>query len=404
MMCDNENFGDVAPGKGKGCWCDADEDKEPYEIPAGNVVEKCAEDGERCNCTSIVHFGEAKKDFEEMMMGPSKSKELNHRQRQQGSVMCDSKLFGDIFPGKKKQCFCERQDKPKVKPDHHIHKCGSENETCQCNGRVFFGREFDNKTMSARKAPETPAGHNKYLTFDEMVSFPWDKKQVSGSIDCTVAEFSEVAKGVAKQCYCEAQFAPPKIDRCASEGPDAECVCSGKVYYGLEKVGDQAPAPFDVMIKEPFKVEEAHGSIQCNNYAFGDPAPGKAKQCYCESGVFEPKVQKCSDENGDCSCKGNIFYGAAVIDGAEADFDALLTKNFAYRKSDGKHAMKCNNKQFGDPLPNEPKQCFCDDIGKMNPTQIQSTIDLNNARLMAAQAALDAEKLEAEANAKEARI
>ena len=158
------------------------------------------------------------------------------------------------------------------------------------------------------------------------------------------------------------------------------------------------------MIKEPFKVEEAHGSIQCNNYAFGDPAPGKAKQCYCESGVFEPKVQKCSNENGDCSCKGNIFYGAAVVDGAEADFDALLTKNFAHRKSDGKHAMKCNNRQFGDPLPNEPKQCFCDDIGKMNPTQIQSTIDLNNARLAAAQAAADAEKLEAEATAKEARI
>lgn len=30
--CSLEEFGDVAPGKGKGCWCEKDKEADPYEV------------------------------------------------------------------------------------------------------------------------------------------------------------------------------------------------------------------------------------------------------------------------------------------------------------------------------------------------------------------------------------
>jgi hypothetical protein len=45
MKCSNSVFGDVAPGIGKSCWCDADADLEPYVVPAGNIVEPCSYQG-----------------------------------------------------------------------------------------------------------------------------------------------------------------------------------------------------------------------------------------------------------------------------------------------------------------------------------------------------------------------
>lgn len=41
MKCNNEEFGDVAPGLPKMCWCDKDADQEKYEVGEGNIVEKC---------------------------------------------------------------------------------------------------------------------------------------------------------------------------------------------------------------------------------------------------------------------------------------------------------------------------------------------------------------------------
>jgi hypothetical protein len=172
MKCSLELFGDVAPGLGKGCWCDDDKGMLPYEVADDMVVEKCGKEGEECDCATTVHYGDGDaKDFKEMSKTFFKTKELTKKESVAGFVNCDSNVFGDPHPSKKKQCFCERQDKPKnLKPDGHFTKCGSEDDKCECQGRVFYGREDDDDSIAKRK----PSGSDvPYLTPKEMFAFPW---------------------------------------------------------------------------------------------------------------------------------------------------------------------------------------------------------------------------------------
>lgn len=82
-----------------------------------------------------------------MMQMSHKSKKLNGTDKLNGVIHCDNSFFGDPMPGKKKQCFCERQMKPiggKVdNKTETVKYCGSEGETCSCQGRVFYGKEYD---------------------------------------------------------------------------------------------------------------------------------------------------------------------------------------------------------------------------------------------------------------------
>jgi hypothetical protein len=156
MKCGFEEFGDVAPGLGKGCWCDADTGMLPYEAPENTVIEKCGMEGEDCECITTVHYGDgAAKDFAEMSKTYFKSITVAPNDFKRGWIDCGNNLFGDVLPGKKKQCFCERPDKPQnLKPDGHFEKCGSEDDHCQCHGRVFYGREDDDPSLAARKTSE----------------------------------------------------------------------------------------------------------------------------------------------------------------------------------------------------------------------------------------------------------
>ena len=225
-----------------------------------------------------------------------------------------------------------------------------------------------------------------------MWKFPWAERKVFGQVACTSDIFGNVVKGNSSQCYCESEIEPPKVERCAGEGE--ECVCAGRVTYGLEQINRVSPAVFEQVIRKPHKIEPSHGSIMCNNEVFGDPTPGRRKQCFCETGVFAKHVLKCGDEGEDCTCKGNIFYGASVVDEKASDFYKMLTKNFNWKPSNGKEPVKCDNAQFGDPLPGEPKTCFCDDIGKMSHQQIRSNQELNRARAQAFMAQSRASELE----------
>jgi hypothetical protein len=155
--------------------------------------------------------------------------------------------------------------------EKHITKCGDEGDRCDCKGRVFYGRETDNKTLSARGA--SAAEVTPYLTPMEMFTFPWAEREANGAIPCRSDVFGEVARNVSKQCYCESENLPPKQQKCASEGE--ECVCSGKVFYGRENIGRFSPAPFPLMMRKPARIMPSHGSVACSNSAFGaDPAPG----------------------------------------------------------------------------------------------------------------------------------
>jgi hypothetical protein len=67
-----------------------------------------------------------------------------------------------------------------------------------------------------------------------MFTLPWGEKYANGEISCSNDVFGDVARNKVKQCYCEAEV-PPRTVKCGTEGGD--CVCTGTVYYGVEKVG-----------------------------------------------------------------------------------------------------------------------------------------------------------------------
>lgn len=135
LTCSSTEFGDVAVGRPKTCFCD--EAKAPvYKLEKEFIAEKCADEGGQCNCTTKVHYGKLGEDFSDMMLLSTKTKVVNGTDRTRGFVMCDSAFFGDPMPGSKKQCFCERQAKPLGGPIDNkttsVQWCGSEGGTCQC--------------------------------------------------------------------------------------------------------------------------------------------------------------------------------------------------------------------------------------------------------------------------------
>jgi hypothetical protein len=104
-----------------------------YEVEDGFVVEQCSMEGEPCNCTTTVHYGDgAAKDFKEMSKTFFKTIDISETDSKKGFVDCDNNIFGDVLPNKKKQCFCERPEKPEDLKEKHLSKCGSEGDQCQC--------------------------------------------------------------------------------------------------------------------------------------------------------------------------------------------------------------------------------------------------------------------------------
>ena len=82
-----------------------------------------------------------------MMQLSHKTRKLNGTDKLTGHIRCGNEYFGDPMPGKKKQCYCERQMKPvggKIdQKKESVSYCGSEGDTCSCQGRIFYGKEFD---------------------------------------------------------------------------------------------------------------------------------------------------------------------------------------------------------------------------------------------------------------------
>ena len=101
IKCSSDEFGDVAYGKLKSCFC-AEPEKEPYKLDKDFVAEKCADQGGQCNCTSTIHFGKLGEDFTDMMALPHKTKKVEGKDRSAGFMMCSPDVFGDPIPGSKK--------------------------------------------------------------------------------------------------------------------------------------------------------------------------------------------------------------------------------------------------------------------------------------------------------------
>ena len=106
------------------------------------------------------------------------------------------------------------------------------------------------------------------------------------------------------------------ISKCAAEGN--KCQCNGMVFYApVHNHGSVETTPntensFSQAIQYAFRQENpGNNQINCNNHRFGDVAPGRAKQCFCEAPIpRNPKA--CGNEGQNCRCpgRGKVFYGA----------------------------------------------------------------------------------------------
>ena len=107
-----------------------------------------------------------------------KSKDMSPAAAKKGFMDCSNhNMGGDPNPGKPKQCFCERPEKPEKLKEKALTKCGSEGEKCACKGRVFYGKEIDNKTLEGYAKEGKPSEH---LTPADMFKFPWAQREVFG--------------------------------------------------------------------------------------------------------------------------------------------------------------------------------------------------------------------------------
>lgn len=135
IKCGADVFGDPAPkSKDKSCFC---QKSGLFKPEKDMLVEKCADENQKCSCLGKVHFGvaEGKSKFSSAFA----SKDLRKIAPEKGSINCSSAEFGDPAIGKAKQCLCERPKPPAPLPKT-VRQCGEEGEVCKCNGTVYMGR------------------------------------------------------------------------------------------------------------------------------------------------------------------------------------------------------------------------------------------------------------------------
>jgi len=156
-----------------------------------------------------------------------------------------------------------------------------------------------------------------------------------------------------------------------------------------------------------FLKKEIKGSLDCDIHEFGqDPHPGHPKQCFFEAKAPKPTVKKCAEQGGECQCNGNIFYGASLNyeNKTLTKFDELFTMPFKYLSSNGSKPVKCSNKALAEDddnfLNGIPKECWCDDIGKISQRQITTMTALVEQQEKARLAMEEMKRLEEEAKRK----
>ena len=160
-----------------------------------------------------------------------------------------------------------------VDKDNKPFKCAAKaNESCKCPGTMWFG-------VAVRPDTKGPVE-----TFDEMREWKTVSQETDDWQSCNAVDFgSDPLPGLDKQCYCEVKPAY-EASRCAEEGDD--CACNGHVYFATKVNGNKGLADFDDVLEAGFAITDAAGggSVSCSSESFknADPAPGTAKQCFCD--------------------------------------------------------------------------------------------------------------------------
>ena len=143
---------------------------------------------------------------------------------------------------------------------------------------------------------------------------------------------------------------------------------------------------FSQAIQYAFRQENpGNNRINCNNHRFGDIAPGRAKQCFCEAPIPR-KPKACGNEGQNCRCpgRGKVFYGAkSTSTNPKATFLEMVDTNYAVKSAKNNGVTPCKNNFFGvDPLPGISKQCYCDGDNQYP----QKEIDIDMAQFAAKKA------------------
>lgn len=175
-------------------------------------------------------------------------------------IQCSNDIFGDPAPGKSKACYYEARPQPDKDWRH-------DND-----------RRYDND-RSARWIRCADEGEYCRFRGDRDVRYGrgdrWNYKSSKDGIACNNDEFGDPAPGKGKACYYQDALRPDRDDgrhgryarwaRCADEGEYCRFRGFRDVRYG---VGDR------------WNYKSSKDGISCNNDEFGDPAPGKMKECF----------------------------------------------------------------------------------------------------------------------------
>eukprot|EP00929_Paragymnodinium_shiwhaense_P035821 TRINITY_DN19296_c0_g1_i1.p1 TRINITY_DN19296_c0_g1~~TRINITY_DN19296_c0_g1_i1.p1 ORF type:complete len:1076 (+),score=331.79 TRINITY_DN19296_c0_g1_i1:92-3319(+) len=146
--------------------------------------------------------------------------------------------------------------------------------------------------------------------------------------------------------------------RCAELG--GSCTCKGVVYFGQAGIG----LPRMVKQNEKNVQKDSTMSLKCDVETFGkDPVEGWSKECFCVPDTSRGLGKRstpmvCSQENGDCICRGRAYLGNAWHTDDWQKF--FYTGCAVLEKLDGDR-IQCSSQAFGgDPLPGVAKACMCE--------------------------------------------
>ena len=206
-------------------------------------------------------------------------------------------------------------------------KCADEGGTCRFDGvrRVAFG-----------------------------VDQKWAYRNLENSAQCNASVFgSDPAPGKRKRCRYQAAPspigylpAPPAWATCAQEGGTCNLDGKHKVAFGT---GSQ------------WVMETFIGGIECSTGVFGDPAPGKRKECRFlgtasggtgtalpveRTAEPAPKWTACANEGGTCRFSGR----RKVAFGKGSNWNIKVFEN----------GVQCTRENFGDPIIGVAKVCQYD--------------------------------------------
>lgn len=187
----------------------------------------------------------------------------------------------------------------------------------------------------------------------------WAHKQVNGEVRCDTRTFGDPSPQRRKSCEVARDWRDPGEQHdgnwryCSREGQD--CVVNGNARVRFGANGS-------------YNTRQASGRIECSTKRFGDPAPNVFKTCQVEQrgwggggggwgggngggqgghwgggGGGDREWRRCASEGETCMLPGQnqVRFGT--------------NGRYAYRDADG--AIRCSTGNFGDPAPQQRKQC-----------------------------------------------